>query len=205
MLVGLTGGIGSGKTAISNAFAKLGVAIVDTDVIARTILSKQPQLLTTLAERFGEDILDTKGKLIRSKLRELAFSSKQNKADLDSIMHPAIRAETLSQIAEHDTEPYCIVVVPLLIETNFKALVDRVLVVTAPYERRLKWLKARSDLDTGKAEAIISKQSSDEQRLAVADDHISNDGTLDDIDNEVAKLHKIYLALSHKSNTQDKG
>jgi len=140
MLVGLTGGIGSGKTAVSDAFSELGVPIVDSDVIARTILQKKPELLNTLSKRFGKTILNENNELIREKLREIAFANDANKADLDAIMHPAIRTETLEQIDLYKSEPYCIVVVPLLIETNFKDLVDHILVVTAPIERRLEWL-----------------------------------------------------------------
>jgi len=201
VLVGLTGGIGSGKTAVSDAFAELGVPIVDSDIIARTILEKKPELLNVLSKRFGKSILDENNKLIREKLREIAFANDANKANLDAIMHPAIRAETLEQIALHDSQPYCIVVVPLLIETNFKDFVDHILVVTAPIERRFEWLEKRSDLDKTKANAIISKQSSDADKLQFADEHISNDGTLEDIANKVNKLHKKYTlkATQHKA------
>lgn len=196
MLVGLTGGIGSGKTAASNAFAKLGVPIVDTDIIAREILQIDPSLLDELVAQFGKSIIDNNAELDREKLRDLAFKNDASKAALDAIMHPAIRRETLKQISQHANTSYCIVVVPLLIETNFKDLVDRVLVVTAPMHKRLKWLNKRSNLSEIEAKAIISKQVSDEVRLSVADDHISNYGTLNDIDKQVTTLHQHYLTLS---------
>jgi len=200
MLVGLTGGIGSGKTAVSDAFSELGVPIVDSDIIARTILQKKPELLNALSKRFGKTILNENNELIRDKLREIAFTNDANKADLDAIMHPAIRTETLEKIALYDSQPYCIVVVPLLIETNFKDLVDHILVVTAPIELRLEWLEKRSGLNTAKATAIISKQSTDEMKLKFADDHLSNDGTLEDIAKQVKKLHKKYTLKAAEFN-----
>lgn len=197
--VGLTGGIGSGKTAISDAFKALDTPIIDTDIIAREVLSCEKNLLKQLAATFGQEILDNKQQLIRSKLRDIAFKDKESKAKLDAIMHPAIRQASIEQIhlQEQQQSPYCIVVVPLLIETGFIKLVDRVLVVTAPFDKRLSWLEKRSELSKEKATKIISSQTSDEEKLALADDHINNESDLATIQTKVAQLHKHYLKLAN--------
>lgn len=196
MLVGLTGGIGSGKTTVSNAFGKLDVPIVDTDIIARDVLQLQPELLEELKLSFGNSIINSDKSLNRENLRKLAFSSKDKKAKLDSIMHPAIRQQTLLEIKKHAHSDYCIVVVPLLIETNFKTLVDRILVVTAPQKRKLSWLKKRSGLEVKEAQTIIDSQTSDDERLSYAHDHIANDKDIEDINQQVKALHEKYLAIS---------
>jgi len=166
--VGLTGGIGSGKTVVSDAFKLHNVPIIDTDLIARKVLNTEKGLLNQLSTIFGQEIIDKQGQLIRSKLRDIAFKNKENKQKLDAIMHPAIRRTTLEQIHIHEQKesPYCIIVVPLLIETGFIKLVDRVLVVTAPFEMRLKWLNKRSQLNTEKATEIIASQTTDKEKLA---------------------------------------
>lgn len=200
MLVGLTGGIGSGKTTVSNAFAQLNVPIIDTDIIARNVLQSQPQLLERLSATFGSKNIQDNGKLDREALRKIAFSNNENKLKLDNIMHPAIRLETLAEIDKHSKAIYCIVVVPLLIETNFKELVDRVLVVSAPEQRRLGWLKQRSNLTTKEAKAIINSQTSDEERLRYADDYIINDKEIDDLKKHVYDLHATYLDIATTKN-----
>lgn len=197
MLVGLTGGIGSGKTTVSDVFSEIGVPIIDTDIIARDVLELQPQLLDELSIAFGKSIINVDQSLNREELREIAFSSKSNKAKLDSIMHPAIRKQTLAKIEQQTDKDYCIVVVPLLIETNFKTLVDRILVITAPQERKLIWLKKRSGLKANEAQAIIDSQTSDEERLVYAHDHIVNDKDIDDIKKQVQELHEKYLAIAN--------
>ncbi len=196
--IGLTGGIGSGKTAVSDSFDKLGASIIDTDIIAREVLANDDSLLKKLSGSFGSDILDENKQLIRSKLRDIAFKNKENKTLLDSIMHPAIRQATLEKIRHVESKgaPYCIIVVPLLIETGFIKLVDRVLVVTAPHERKLKWLKKRSQLNKENAEKLMSAQSSDLEKLKISDDHIHNDKDLQNIFEQVKKLHQKYLLLA---------
>lgn len=196
--IGLTGGIGSGKTVASDAFQALGITVIDTDIIAREVLTTNHNLLKQLAAAFGGDILDTDNKLIRHKLRDIAFSNAANKQTLDNIMHPAIRQATLDKIkeTEHQQEHYCIIVVPLLIETGFIELVDRVLVVTAPLERKLEWLEKRSQLNPSEAQKIMSTQTTDKEKIAAADDVICNDKDIHDVQTTVAELHKKYLQLS---------
>lgn len=197
--VGLTGGIGSGKTVVSDAFKSHGVPIIDTDIIAREVLNSEKNLLDQLSSAFGPEILNKQHQLIRSKLRDIAFKNAENKQQLDAIMHPVIRQATLEQIQirAKQQNSYCIIVVPLLIETGFIKLVDRVLVVTAPFNMRLKWLDKRSQLNTKKATEIIGSQTTDKEKLAVADDHIENDNDLADIQSKVTQLHKRYLTLTN--------
>lgn len=196
--IGLTGGIGSGKSVASDAFAALGVDVIDTDIIARSVLIEQPSLLKQLSDAFGQTIIDSHGQLNRENLASIAFKNNKNKQLLDSIMHPAIRQETLKKIhaLEKKSPHYCIIVVPLLVETQFNELVDRVLVITAPQQRKLDWLKKRSQLDAQQATKIIQSQSSDAQKLKIADDHIHNDRDIEHVQAEVEKLHRFYLSLS---------
>ena len=200
--IGLTGGIGSGKTVVSDAFKELNVPIVDTDVIAREVIIKDESLLLKLVDTFGSEILDKNNTLDRSKLRDIAFINKENKKNLDNIMHPAIRQSTLEEIQNYEDlkYPYCIIVVPLLIETGFIKLVDRVLVVTAPLERKLHWLEKRSQLSPTKANVIMNKQSSDKEKLAQADDVINNDSDIENIHIKVSELHQQYLKLDSKKS-----
>ena len=200
--IGLTGGIGSGKTIVSDAFKELNVPIVDTDVIAREVIIKDESLLLKIVDTFGSEILDKNNTLDRSKLRDIAFINKENKKNLDNIMHPAIRQSTLEEVQNYEDlkHPYCIIVVPLLIETGFIKLVDRVLVVTAPLERKLQWLEKRSQLSPTKANIIMNKQSSDKEKLAQADDVINNDSDIENIHIKVSELHQQYLKLDPKKS-----
>jgi len=196
--IGLTGGIGSGKTIVSDTFSNFGIPVIDTDVIAREVLENNTELLASLANTFGNDIL-IDGTLDRTALRKRAFISDASKSKLDAIMHPAIRKETLLRI--HDTEAeslhkYCIIVVPLLVETNFIEFVDRVLVVTAPHDLKLAWLKKRSDLSSVQAENIMSKQSSDEEKLSIANDHIKNDSDMNELKEKVRLMNNYYLDMT---------
>lgn len=199
LVVGLTGGIGSGKTVVSDHFAELGVPVVDTDVIARLIVEPDHPTLDALVAAFGQNILLDDGNLDRSALRELAFSSPENKLTLDNITHPAIRLETLKQI-DAVTHPYCLVVVPLLTaDSPFGETMDRILVVTADRETKIERVKKRSNLDRDEVERIMATQLDDTERLNFADDVINNDGSIADAHQAVEKLHELYLELSTKA------
>jgi dephospho-CoA kinase len=197
--IGLTGGIGSGKSVASDMFAELGINIIDTDIIARKVLINTPSLLTKLTATFGNEIIDKNGDLNRTTLRNIAFKSQENKALLDNIMHPVIRLATAREIKEVEKHSphYCIIVVPLLYETGFVELVDRVLVVTAPHDRKLKWLEKRSHMTHNQAEKIINSQSSDKKKLSIANEHIHNDDDIQHIRQEVKKLHAFYSSLNY--------
>ena len=195
-VVGLTGGIGSGKTVASDHFSALGVPIIDTDIIARLIVEPGQPALQRLAERFGDKVLNSDGTLNRSEMRTLAFASNQSKAALDAITHPAIRLETTLQISKCDY-PYCIVVIPLLTEESaFAGFLQRVIAVTADRETKIERVKKRSGLSRVEVERIMDTQLSDQERSEFADDIIANNGTIAETRNEVERLHQLYLNLS---------
>lgn len=198
-VIGLTGGIGSGKTVASDHFATIGVPVIDTDVIARLIVQPGKPALSQLVQAFGERILLEDGSLNRAELRTIAFSSKSNKTTLDNITHPAIRQETFHQINEV-TYPYCIAVVPLLTaDSPFSEFMQRILVVTAERETKISRVQKRSGLSRDEVERIMATQLSDEQRASFADDLIANDGTIEDAQREVDALHQKYLELASDS------
>jgi len=197
-VIGLTGGIGSGKTMVSDHFESLGVPVIDTDIIAREIVELGEPALEQLTGAFGKEILLADGTLNRSALRSLAFANKENKALLDSITHPAIGTRTVQQIAKVDFQ-YCILVVPLLKPSSkFIELMQRILVVTAEHETKLLRVAKRSGLSHKETERIMSTQLSDEERLDFADDIIANDGTIKEAQSRVEELHQQYLSLIPK-------
>ncbi len=194
-IVGLTGGIASGKTAVSDRFARLGVPVIDTDLIARTVVEPGQPALDAVISAFGGDIVDSTGQLRRRKLREIIFSDPGKQELLESILHPAIRKETRRQVAELASE-YCIVVIPLLAESGHFEWLDRILVVDVPEKFQLERLRMRDDVTGEQAKASLAAQASRQQRLDIADDVIENTGTLQDLDASVGRLHSKYLGLA---------
>jgi len=195
-VVGLTGGIGSGKTVCSDHFQTIGVPVIDTDVLARQIVEPGQAALSALIAEFGEQILNSDQTLNRAELREVAFSSDENKAKLDAITHPAIRALSIQKIAEV-TYPYCIVVIPLLSKKSaFSEFLDRILVVTADYEIKIERVKKRSQLSRAEVEQIMQTQLSEDQRKEFADDIIANDRSIKDAQLAVEELHQNYLGYA---------
>lgn len=195
--VALTGGIASGKSAVADFFAKLGVPVLDTDQIARDVVEPASPTLARLVETFGDEILDSTGKLNRKAMRDRVFSNPEERARLEAIMHPAIRAE----LARRSTEaggPYQIHVIPLLTETSRAGDYDRVLVVDCPEEDQIRRLMKRDGSTREQAEAILAAQAKREQRLAIADDVISNTGTLEELRSFVETLHRNYLLIAEK-------
>jgi len=197
-VIGLTGGIGSGKTLVSDRFAELGVAIIDTDIIARKIVEPGQPALQQLAKQFGNDVLQENGELDRAALRNKAFKDDASKAQLDAITHPAIRLETNQQIALAET-PYCLVVVPLLKQDSpFIEFMQRILVVMTDKEVKIARVKTRSNLKREEIERIMQTQLDDKERLKFADDVIQNNGSIDEAYQHVEELHSRYLALANK-------
>jgi dephospho-CoA kinase len=194
--IGLTGGIASGKTAVADLFADQGAAVIDTDVIAREVVAPDTPGLSRVRNAFGDEILNADGSLDRSALRTRVFADEPSRRQLEAILHPLIRAETLRQSAAHAEAPYQILVVPLLAETGFKEIVDRVLVVDCPPEIQLERLIARDKESATTAAAMINAQTGRKQRLALADDTISNDGAREALAHAVASLHQQYLELA---------
>ncbi len=196
LVVGLTGGIGSGKSAAADCFAALGAAIVDTDAIAHQLTSVGGSAIEPIRAAFGAEMLTPDGALDRGAMRQRAFADPAVRARLEALLHPLIRAESesrLRRLASADF-PYAVLVVPLLVETGgYRERVDRVCVVDCPDEIRITRVMARSGLARADVLAIMAAQASRATRLAAADDVIDNAGSLAELAAQVAVLHALYL------------
>lgn len=194
-MVVLTGGIASGKTAVSDRFAALGVPVIDTDRIAHEIVEPGQPALQRIAETFGPEFLDADGHLDRRKMRQAIFADPERKKRLERMLHPIIAEEALRQV--HAAQgPYCIVVIPLYTESARWAWIDRILVVDVPEDLQIERVMRRDETTREQARAILAAQSGRQERLPLADDVIENDGTLERLEAEVERLHGKYLALS---------
>lgn len=200
-VVGLTGGIGSGKTTVSDLFAELGVEVIDADIVARQVVEKGSPLLAKIAEHFGEQILTADGELDRTALRQIVFNDENEKTWLNNLLHPAIREEMVKKLQE-STACYLIWVVPLLIENRLTEFCDRILVVDVSPEIQLERATKRDKSKTETIKNIIAAQVSREERLSYADDVIENNLPLEQglplIRELVQELHQQYLMLSKK-------
>lgn len=197
-IVGLTGGIGSGKSAAAAQFAGLGVPVVDTDVIAHALTAANGAAMPLLAAEFGSQVVAESGALDRAAMRALAFANPESRRRLESILHPLIRAESVRQL-DAARGPYALLVVPLLFENpDYLALVRRSLLVDCAEEVQLARVQARSGLTAEAVRAIMAAQMPRLQRLARADDVIDNDGSLAALQLQVEAKHQYYLAnLAH--------
>jgi dephospho-CoA kinase len=194
--VGLTGGIGCGKSAATQMFAALGAAIVDTDEISRALTAPGGGAMRALESAFGPDYLSADGSLDRARMRAIVFSDPQAKRQLEAILHPLIRAESRSRIAAA-TGPYVILVVPLLLETGAYAdLVSRVLVVDCDEKLQIARTMARSGLDEDQVRSIMKAQLLRRERLQRADDVLQNDADIAALRTQVEALHQRYLELA---------
>lgn len=195
-VVGLTGGIGSGKSAAADEFEKLGAAIVDTDAIARELTEKGGAALPAIEKQFGKGFLDATGAMDRKKMRDHVFADPAAKRALEGLLHPMIREESARRIVAARA-PYVVHVVPLLIESpDYRRRVDRVLVVDTPEEVQLARVRERSRLPEEEVRTIMRTQVSRAERLAAADDVIDNGGSRDALRNQVAALHQKYLQFA---------
>lgn len=195
MIVGLTGGIGSGKSAAADLFAAKGVELVDTDVLAREVVEPGTPALAAIAEHFGDEIRGADGGLDRAKLRGIVFAQPAEKDWLEALLHPLISELLRSRLASFQG-PYCLLVSPLLLETEQAALVDRILVIDIDRQGQLQRTLRRDGSSQATVEAIIDSQISREERLARTDDIICNQGTLEDLARAVDQQHARYLQLS---------
>jgi dephospho-CoA kinase len=197
--VGLTGGIGSGKSAAADEFAKLGATVVDTDVISRELTEKGGAAVADIERMFGKDFVSG-GAMDRKRMRDHVFADPGAKRALEALLHPMIREESAQRIAAAEREksgPYVIHVVPLLIESpDYRRRVDRVLVVDAPEETQVERVRARSGLAADEVRAIMRGQLSRAERLAAADDVIDNGGSRDALRKQVGALHQKYLQFA---------
>ena len=194
MIIGLTGGIGSGKTAVSDSFEALGIDVVDADLASRVVVQKGKPCLLKIAQHFGEDILTKEAELDRAKLREIIFKSEEEKNWLESLLHPAI-ANQIQDELNASKSPYTILVSPLLLETNQKDFCSKVLAVDVPVETQIERTLKRDGVSKEQVQAIINSQISRYDRLNLADEVIVNDGTLEDLEIAVKILHEKFLSL----------
>lgn len=193
--IGLTGGIASGKTTVSDLFARRGVPVIDTDIVARQVVEPGRVALRDIRAAFGPQVLDDDGRLDRARLRRIVFADPAKRRELEAILHPRIRRETMRQ-ARSAGGDYQLIVVPLLVESPMRSSMDRVLVVDVPETVQLERLLARDAENPAQAQAMIAAQASREERLAIADDVIRNDEDLAETERQVAALHDLYRALA---------
>ncbi|WP_417665809.1 dephospho-CoA kinase [Pseudidiomarina sp.] len=201
-VVGVTGGIGSGKTTVTDLFQAHGITVVDADVIARHIMDTGSPALAAVEERFGTEALNDNGSLNRAWLRERIFNHPEDKQWLNGLTHPLIREQLLREL-EAATSPYVILSAPLLVENRLTTLCDRVLVVDVSEATQIERTLARDDVSTDQVQAIIQAQATRQQRLAAADNVIHNDGDRSLLVNKVEKLHEIYLRLADTHTPSD--
>lgn len=201
--VALTGGIGSGKSTVADAFSCLGINVIDADILARQVVEPGTPALAAITEHFGHHILTPEEALNRRELRERIFANPEEKAWLNALLHPLIQQETQRQLRQA-TSPYVLWVVPLLVENKLYERADRVLVVDVSRETQLLRTMQRDNVSREHAENILAAQATREARLAVADDVINNNGTPDAIASDVARLHAHYLELAAQAVSQEK-
>ncbi|GAB1622889.1 dephospho-CoA kinase [Agarivorans albus] len=200
MIIGLTGGIASGKSQVSKLFEEIGIKVVDADVVARQVVEPSQPALSKISQHFGQSILLADGSLNRSKLREIVFAQQHQKEWLNELLHPLIRQEMLRQL-EQAKGAYKILVAPLLLENKLNQLVDRVLVVDTSVDIQLSRTMARDAVELHQAQQIVDAQMSRELKLQAADDVIENNSDLTNLKRKVADLHQFYMdiAKSHDS------
>lgn len=198
LIVGLTGGIGSGKSEASKRFAKRGVMVVDADIVAREVVEPGSAPLAQIAAHFGLDILDAAGNLNRSKLREIIFSDPTEKQWLESLLHPIINANIRHQL-QNSTSAYSVLTSPILLETQQFQLVDRILVIDTSEQHQLERAGQRDKNNESQIKAIMQTQLSRQERCARATDIIQNHGSIDELDEQVEKLHQLYLELAQSA------
>lgn len=197
LVIGLTGGIGSGKTTVAKLFERQGITIIDTDQLARDVTQRGQPALNEIAKKFSPNILNSDGSLNRTALRKIIFNDDDSRIWLENLLHPLIRAKITHKVAGVNS-PYCIVVIPLLLEKEPNPLINRILVVDLPREEQIKRTQARDNLSQDEIKRIISTQVSRTERLAAADDIIDNFGSINDLIPQVNRLHGFYLALAQK-------
>lgn len=197
-IVALTGGIGSGKTTVANQFAKLGVPLVDADIIARKVVEPNSPALAAIKNRYDENIIQSDGYLNRQHLRKIIFSNESEKQWLNALLHPLIQQETQRQL-QQITNPYVIWVVPLLFENKLSHLADRVLVIDVTPEEQIQRTMQRDNVNQEHVANIMQSQTSRENRLLQSDDIITNHDGESDIAEKVAALHEKYMTLAQQN------
>ena len=212
--IGLTGGIGSGKATVADKFKDLGVLIIDTDVIAHDLVNHSPEVLQEITNTFGPAVIEKNGMLDRQKLANIVFHNNTKKQQLENILHPKIREEVTRQLQQYQLQSdqaqptntgnqsglnpinYCIIVIPLLLETDFHDLIDHILVVIANEDVRIERVKQRDNRNLDDIQSIMNNQVSDDKRLAAADDIINNNNDINALNSQIQQLHNKYISIS---------
>ena len=194
MIIGLTGGIGSGKSSAAALFEDIGVDLIDADDLARDSLSINSEGYKLFIEEFGNKYLDENKNINRELIRKLIFNDSNAKSKLESIIHPIVRSG-IETFIKNKKSDYCIIVVPLIFETNSSKIYDRVLVIDCDVDVQISRTSKRDNQTKSDIENIVNKQATREQRLSIADEVIVNNGSLDLLRNEVLKIHKKYLEI----------
>ena len=198
LIIGLTGGIGSGKTAASDHFQQLGITVVDADIASRTVVEAGKPALQKIAKRFGPEMILEDGGLNRALMRTRVFATEEDRLWLESLLHPLI-AEEITQGLQNSKSPYSILVSPLLIETTQAEMVARILVIDVPVDLQVERTMTRDNNSEEQVRSIVAAQSDRQLRLSKADDVIVNDNDLAHLHDEVKKLHQEYLKLAESS------
>ena len=192
MIIGLTGGIGSGKSAAANFFQNEGISVIDTDQLARKVIEKDTPGYSKVVDSFGANILDNNDSIDRAKLREVVFHDSEKRKILESITHPLVR-ELMIQKISSSTSPYSIIMVPLIFETNSAKNYDRVLVIDCDVEIQLERAMARDENSADVIQKIIDSQCSRSERLSIANDVIPNNHSIEDLQKRSLAMHNFYL------------
>jgi len=195
LIIGLTGGIASGKTTVSNQFIEYGIDVIDADIVAREIVAPNSFALQEISSKFDDNVLLSNGELNRRALRNIIFNNPADKTWLNELLHPLIRQEIIKQL-EHCTSDYCLLVAPLLIENNMLPLVDRTLVIDVDEKTQIERTMKRDNCTQEQANAIIASQIDRYRRLNEADDVIKNSGMINRLTNDIKTLHDKYTKIA---------
>lgn len=199
-IVGLTGGIGSGKTQASNVFASLGVPVIDTDLISHALTAPRGLAIEAIRAAFGDEVISASGEMDRKKMRQLVFTDPAARQKLEGILHPLIARVALASISQHADAPYVVLVVPLLAESPaWISRCDRILVIDCEVQTQIERIMKRSNLTREEAVSIISQQASREARKAIANEVIVNESSIEHLTQQVTRLHDYYLRLASQS------
>ena len=195
LIIGLTGGIGSGKSVASDKFKSLGIVVVDADVASRTVVEPGKPALKEIQDHFGSGIITAEGKLERNKLREIIATDSKERKWLESVLHPKIGEQITKEISE-STSVYTLFVAPLLLETNSQEMCSRVVVVDVPKDVQIQRTAKRDKVSSNQVEQMVAAQMKREKRLEKADDVLLNNGTIEDLEKQVEELHKKYIQMA---------
>jgi dephospho-CoA kinase len=197
-IIGLTGGIGSGKSTVATLFEQLGIDVIDTDIIARELVERDMPAYQEIVDHYGPDITDDNHNINRKKLRTIIFNDAEEKQWLENLLHPLIR-ETIAEQIKRVTSSYCIVVIPLLVESKPNPLINRVLVVDCAETLQRERVLQRDKLTETALDAIMESQSSRQNRLNIADDIIENNDDINSLKRSIKQLHETYLKLKNNN------